>query len=286
MTNNITTTNEKTTMTAAEILEALNNEKNTDNVPKLAAALDEAVKADNAKIVHGAVMDFVRAAEQDKSVFFRSFITNPYVTIQRVKMNKETGKRELSDGKRQISFSEIEKEYGKNHDGESLAQAKRYIGMIARFTHNLHANLCGALSEDAGDAGIVKVETYNGVDVNIKEYDFTGNSITKLHEQLNAIVSTILPQDMELKMVKADVRAIMAAHQTEKFMEFTTAAEKKVMNQIFGAMRVRMTGKAYSVTSKALCHKKKNKRSEKQEEKTSRIPDRPGSKEMLSKKAG
>ena len=268
------------TMSISEMLEALNAETNVAAADKLFSALNETIKAENKEIIESAVESFVKSAETDPADFFRAFIADPFVNIKRVKKDNKSGEYSVVDAVRQVSFAEVETAYGKAHKGQTLAQSKRYVGMIARFTHNLHASLCGALSEEGQK---VTVRKFNGQKA--EEYDFTGTSIGKLQAQLNAIVSTILPDGMTIQMVKADVRAIMAAHQTEKFMEFTTAAEKKVMNQIFGAMRIRMAGKAYTVNSKALCHKaKESNQTPAQEEKTSKIPERPEAEQILSHK--
>ena len=267
-----------TTMSIDEMIEALNAESNVAAADKLLATLNEAVKAENKAIIAAAVESFVKSAEASPADFFRAFIADPFVNVKRVKKDSKSGEYSVVDAVRQVSFAEVETAYGKAHKGQTLAQSKRYVGMIARFTHNLHANLCGALSEEGSK---VTVSKYNGQTV--EEHDFNGTSIGKLQTQLNAIVSTILPEGMTLQMVKADVRAIMAAHQTEKFMEFTTAAEKKVLNQIFGAMRIRMAGKAYTVNSKALCHKaKESNQTPAQEERTSKIPERAEAEQTLS----
>lgn len=267
-----------TSMSISELVEALNAENNVAAADKFLAALNEGIKAENKATIASAVESFVKSAEASPVDFFRSFIADPFVKVKRVKKDNKSGEYSLVDAVRQISFAEVENAYGNAHKGQTLAQSKRYVGMIAHFTHNLHANLCGALSEEGQK---VTVKKFNGQQV--EEYDFTGTSIGKLQTQLNAIVSTILPEGMTIQMVKADVRAIMAAHQTEKFMEFTTAAEKKVLNQIFGAMRIRMAGNAYVVNSKAACHKaKESNQTPAQEERTSKIPERAEAEQTLS----
>lgn len=267
-----------TTMSINEMIEALNAETDVATHDKLLATLNEVVKAENKATIASAVESFVKSAEVAPTDFFRAFIADPFVNVKRVKKDNKSGEYSVVDTVRQISFSEVESAYGNAHKGQTLAQSKRYVGMIARFTHNLHANLCGELSEEGAK---VTVRKYNGQAV--EEHDFNGTSIGKLQSQLNSIVSTILPEGMTIKMVKADVRALMRAHQTEKFMEFTTAAEKKVMNQIFGAMRTRMAGKAYVVHSKALCHKaKESNQTPTQEERTSKIPERAEAEQTLS----
>ena len=284
--NNIIINLNGTEQTINTALEALNAEKDVGAAHVLLTALEEAVKVWNQETVKAAVDAFVHEAEQDRTTFFRDFIQDPFVEVARVKQSKDDGTYSVVPAMKQVSFSDVEKAWGKLHDG-TLAQSKRYVGMIARFTHNMHTNLCAALSEEGPK---VKVQKFRGDAVEVAEYDFNGNSVGKLQGQLQAIVETILPEGMELKMVKADVRALLAAHQTEKMMEFTTAAEKKVINQIFGSMRVRMSGEAYVVKSKARCHKvpreEISERTPAQEEKTSKIPDRAEAAATLGKKSG
>ena len=275
-------------MSIEEKLELLNAEKNREAAGKLIASISEDLKAENKETIKTAVETFAHEAARDLSNFFATFLSDPYVTVRRLKESKEDGTFSIVDGIRQVSFAEVDSVYGKENHGMTIAQSKRYVGMIARFTHNLYLNLCGDLSVKTPDGkGKVTVHKYNGQD---DVYDFSGYSINKLQEQLNTIVQTIMPEGERIPMVKADVRYLLAVNQKEKNgtrdVTLVTSNEKTIMNRIFKAMGIRKANHAYNVESKAACHKvKESNQTPAQEEQTSKIPERPEAEATLSKKS-
>lgn len=196
---------------------------------------------------------------------FIEYINNPFVKLVRVKENAKTKEHELTASKKQIPFSRLEAAYQAEGcpvlaDGKidsdlskTLAQSKRYHAMLAYFVDNLTRNIAGDLSENTKKVSVPKLTAGN--DAERKEYDFSGNSINALETQLNAIVATILPENMTVKMMRTDVKALKQAATTEKFMQFSMSNEGRILNKIFSAIEIRMNNKAYTLTSKAKAHK-------------------------------
>lgn len=281
------------------ILDALNAEKDVSNANQYMNALREAVKQENNAALRRAVSDFASSAAADLDGFWKMFLGNPYVTIQAVKQDKE-GKWILADRRRSVLFSDIDKVYGEQNDGRTIARAVRYVGMISRFAYNLYANTGAEYSDGVNSGGKVTVKTYAAGQLKTEEYNFTGSSISKLQEQLNAIVKTILPETITVNMVKADVRYILDKVRRVGDGSVTVKDKDKfVMGAIFEAVRIRYAGKAYTVISQAAqaaarkaandANKKAQKtanefNSEKVEAEISKVPFRAGEKEILTGK--
>ena len=264
-------------MTIEERLDALNNTSSKDLAYKIQTGLESDLKAENEENVKLAVETFAHEAARDVDNFFACFIKAPYAPVRKLKQDKDSGEWSIVPAQKRISFTQVDHKYGEENKGQTIANTKYYVGMIARFTNNLYRAKAGELSEGVGkEQAIVRVQ-YNGTDEQ-KEYDFSGCSIGKLAEQLDAIVKTIMPEGKEIKTVRADVRYIMTAFATAKEGKVKTMNEQRVTLAIFDALRVRMESKAYVIESSAKCHKSKvSDRKPSDEEKSSRIPDRPES---------
>lgn len=293
-----------TTKTAAQLVSDLNAVHSTmtaAQVEKAVTAIKEAVKAENAAAVD------IRAAQlvkmDDRAQMFVAYINDPTVPIVKLAQSKTTGEYKLTHGKRNIPFAKLEATYqrinGTKHaDGtvdpdksKTLTQSKRYAAMLSYFADNMTRLIAGDLSENGSKKVSVPSLTAGTADQR-KEYDFTGSSINALESQLNAIVSTILPADMVVKMKRVDVRALKQAATKEKLLDFTMKNETDLLAHIFAAVKVRMNDDIYKLSSNAKAHKEKKvktktaneKQSAKTEEKMSRVPERPEAAKTLSKK--
>ena len=280
------------TMTIEEKLAALNKaveEKASDEIiSDLVVSINNALKERNKDNVAERIGALAAMARDNRAIFWATFLENPYATVQRLSSNKDTNGYVLNDGRRRIRFEQVDTAYGDRYDGETIARSKRYVGMIARFTHNLYRAECKELSE--GGAAVVHVNFNGKAEAKTAEYDFSGYSNGALQSQLDAIANVILPDNMGIHLVKADVRYVRTAFAQVKEGKVKTMDEKTVSNLIFDAIAVRAEGKTYIVESRAKCHKdgnktKKSERTEKQEEIMSKVPDRPEAAATLSKRA-
>lgn len=203
--------------------------------------------------------------EPDRVALFTDFIQNPTYASVRLAQDKETGEYALKYGSKVLSFDKLEKAYqrrmGQTHaDGSvdpdtkaTLTRDKKYYAMLTYFVDNMGRNIAGDLSEQAGK---VVAPAYVKADPEKRQaLDFSGDSITALEKQLNYLVSTILPEGMEVKMKRADVRALKQAATKEHMLKFKLQHEAFFMGRIFAAIKTRMNCEAYTLESNAKIHK-------------------------------
>lgn len=272
-------------LTSAQILELLNAEPDLNKHAPMKKAMDEVLKDENKALVKSAVETFVNQYSREESAFWTAFINAPFATVYKLSENEEAedGERySLTSSKRRILFSQVDKVYAEKHNGQTMAQAKHYPRLIARFTDNLYRHECGNLSDGAGEKSAVIRVAYNGNKSEDKtaEVDFGKCSKGEMKKQLQAIVDAILPAEQSVPMVSADLNFVIRAYAKANCDtgKITGGAEKAVERIVFTAVRMRKNGEAYEVESKAKCHAtekpKKSERTEKQEEVMSKVGDR------------
>ena len=267
-----------TSMTITELLEAINAEPNAAEKDAMVQTLREKVKADNDEHVKIAVEAFAHAAAADLTTFFDCFLTDASVSVKKVSQDAKTMEWKVTDARKTIAFAEVEKVFRQENHNQPLARSMHYVGLTARFLHNLYVFTCTTLSEDSQKVAMAK---YNGPA--ITEADFAKASKTQLQKQLQAIVDEVLPEGYVLKMNRVDVNALILAFTRNKELNFKTVNEAALLRNIFAAMRTRKAGRAYSVESKAACHKaKESNQTPAQEERTSKIPERAEAEQTLS----
>lgn len=238
--------------TSAELLEELNAIRTTATASEVSAKIamiNEKLKEESEANKNARIAELL---EMEKVKLFIEFINNPCYESMKLKTDRDSGEFTIINRSRQIRFRQLDMAYAEKTKEKTLTNSLRYYGMVSLFTHNLGKNIAGELSEGVKK---VTVSTYNGKPEN--EFDFSGNSITALEKQLNAIAETILPAEICPKMLKADVKAIKAACVKEKMLNFTLQNENAIINKIFNAFEIRMNDKAYTLNSKAECHKVK-----------------------------
>lgn len=268
----------KTTMTISELVEAIKAENDSSKRDALVQSLRESVKAENDETIKVTVEAFAHSAAQNVTAFFDAFLADATVGVKKVVQDAKTMEWKVTDARKTIAFTEVEKVYRQENSNKSLARSMHYVGLTARFLHNLYVFICSSLSEESKKVAMAK---YNGPE--ITEADFAKVSKTQLHKQLQAIVDEILPEGYSLKMNRADVNALILAFTRNKELNFKTVNEAVLLRNIFAAMRTRKAGNSYSVESKAACHKaKESNQTPAQEEKTSKIPDRAEAEQTLS----
>lgn len=247
-----------TVYSASELLEMLNDAETTAQANTLKKALAECLKEQNKEAKKIALQTFANTAERDEDLFWECFIEKPYAPTQKLTQNDETSEWEIKDGQTRLTFEEIDRTYGATRDGKTIARSKRYVGMIARFAHNLYLNTCDGLGEEADkDAKPIRVKFRGDDATTIEEFDFSGHSTANLQTQFNAILKTIMPEGGAFLMRKADVRYIREGFTNAKEGKVVTARESTVSKLIWDAVKVRKSGKAYEVNSKAKCHSDK-----------------------------
>lgn len=287
---NNTTTIDLSAMTPDAIVQMLNEEQDLNKHAPLLKALDENLKAENKETLTAAIKTFADCAHADPDKFWTEFVQSSFATLRKLSVDENAEERyNLKPVQRRILFTQIDKAYAENFNGETIANAKNYVRMIARLTDNLHRAECANLSEETGkDCAVIRATYHGEGGEEMKEVDFSGTSVNKLTAQIQAIVDTIMPKGQSVRIVKADTRYIQDVFTSGKEGTIRTGNEKAVEAAIWVAVRKRKNGEAYEVRSMAKCHKepkaKKSERTEKQEEVMSKVPERPEAAATLSKK--
>lgn len=298
-TNTNTTTMPKTTeettvdlyadMTAAEVVAILNDTEDKNLHAPILTAIDEKIKTENKASLTAAIKSFVKTANEDKTLFWDEFIRNPYAPAVKLSMNKETGEYSLEPTTKYILFSKVDSVYQDEFNGESIANAKNYLRMIARITDNLYRATCSDLSAGVDRSlAVVRVKATIDGETTMREVDFTKTSNGGICEQMQAFVDTVMPDGQRVLLRNADVNYVRLSIANGKNGNVVTGKEGAVERLMFDAIAKRYTNSAYTVESKAACHKEpkqKNERTEKQEEVMSKVPERPEAAATLSKNA-
>lgn len=272
-------------LTSEQIVELLNAESDLNKHAPMKKALDEVLKAENKMRVNQTVEDFANQYTREESLFWEAFINAPFADVLKLdeREEPEDGERyALSVKKRRILFTQVDKVYAEKHNGQTMAQAKHYPRLIARFTDNLYRRECDKLSKETGEKSAVIRVAYNGnkSEDKIAEVDFGKTSKTEMKKQLQAVVDAIMPSEQSVPMITADLNFVIRAFAKADLDsgKVKTGKETVVERIIFTAIRKRKNGEAYEVESNAKCHAqekpKKSERTEKQEEVMSKVPDR------------
>ena len=257
----MTKTNEiKTTATLISELNAIRTTAKATEINKKIAEINEQLKADSVASRDARISDLLA---MERNPFFVEFINNPLYTAFKLGIDKESEDYTIVERPRQIGFKQLDDAYAKlGKDTKTLANSMRYYGMISLFVHNLARNIAGDLSVE--NHKVTVPEFYGEKEC---EFDFSGCSMVALESQLNAIINAILPQEIAPKMLKADVKAIRLACVQDKMLKFTIQNEARIINKIFNAIEIRMNEKAYTLESRAHCHKAKAEKKAKKENK-------------------
>lgn len=260
--------------TLEQAVDLLNQSRGDAIEGTVIAALMEGIKVENQERVKAAVADFAELAHEDREKFWDQYIQSPFAEIVKLKEDRANSQYELVTAQRRIFFEAVDHAYWDAHK-DTIAGDRHYEWMVQRFTHNLHKGVCERLSEDAKKVITVQGHFKDSPDVKV---DFSGTSINKLREQLQAIVNAILPEGRRPRVAKADVRYIQECFSSGKNRRTKTGSERDVLALVFDAVYVRTNDVAYEVRSMAKCHRTPrseiSERSDAQEEKASRIPDR------------
>lgn len=275
---------------ASELVAVLNKADDKETVKALRDLVEEKVKAENKALVKAGVKAFAMSANDNLTAFWNSFIRNPYVPAIKLTENDETGEFSIEPTTKYVLFSKVDAVYQDEFNGESIANAKNYLRMIARITDNLYRATCSDLSNGVDrNLAVVRVKAVIDGETTMREIDFTKTSNSGICEQMQAFVDTVMPDGQRVLLRNADVTYVRLSIANGKNGKVVTGKEGAVERLMFDAIAKRYTQTAYEVESKAACHKskddnKKSERTEKQEEATSKIPERPEATATLSKK--
>lgn len=274
---------------ASELVAVLNKAEDKETIKALRELVEEKVKAENKTLVKAGIKAFAMSANDNLTAFWDSFIRNPYVPAIKLTEDDETGEFSIEPTTKYVLFSKVDAVYQDEFNGESIANAKNYLRMIARITDNLYRATCSDLSNGVDrNLAVVRVKAVIDGESTMREIDFTKTSNGGICEQMQAFVDTIMPDGQRVLIRNADVNYVRMTVANGKNGKVVTGKEGAVERLIFDAIAKRYTQTAYEVESKAACHKSKDDRrsdrTEKQEEAMSKVPERPEAAATLSKK--
>ena len=277
--------------TAAEVLNILNGTDDRNLHKPIIEIIEKKLQEENKKTVKAGLENFANMAKDNSDQFWTTFINEPFVPARKFTENKD-GTYALEPVKRKVNFSQIDKVYGDLNDGKTIAESKNYVRMLDHITNNLYRQTCADLSTEAGEkCAVVRVAANIEGEKTMREVDFSKASKSALKTQIQAFLDTTMPDNVRPLVCSADVNYILKAFETAKDGIVKTAKEKRTETIIWEAVKIRANKRAYTVESQADCHKdpnakkevKKSEFTESQEEKTSKIPERPEAVATLSK---
>lgn len=245
MTTNTNIENLKETLkTEVNALNALYKEGTAiDELIAQRAKVDTLVESINTETVNARI-DALLAMELKP--MFIDFINNQTITRIKVTENKERTEFIIGDSVTKISFLQLEEK------SENPLCKGVYFKLMVIFMHNLYKSTA---TEANFNTSFSLNDEYAQL---VKKYDFGKTSMVELEKQLNAILEKLLPEGLEIKAIKADVKYLLRAiGNTNDSGKTIIIQEKTFVKYLFAALDHRMNKKAYEVESKMTAHKSK-----------------------------
>ena len=198
----------------------------------------------------------------DRVMFMRLFLNERAYTGYRIAQNQKTGALSLKETDRAIT-EKVMRTFLNKKDENSVAPATTYeIAANATFWKHLpmfYDNVLRYMAENVGT--IAPKMNEDAMKQYSKEYREkegypVATSLTKLSEQLNALVKEFLPEGLEIPMNSFDVKALaVSLNNRVKRMKFDLSNSDILLDNILFALEIRMNGKRYEITSRDKNHK-------------------------------
>ena len=192
----------------------------------------------------------------DRVTFMRLFLNERTYTGYRIAQNPKSGELSLKEADRAITEKTMRTFLNKK-DENSVAPTTTYeIAVNATFWKHLpmfYDNMLRFFAENVGTLAPKMNE--DAMKQYSKEYrEKEGypvpTSLTKLAEQLNALVKEFLPEGLEIKLNSFDVKALSIALSKAKRMKFDMSNSDVLLDNILFVLEMRMNGRKYEITSR------------------------------------
>lgn len=193
----------------------------------------------------------------DRVTFMRLFLNERAYTGYRIAQNQKTGALSLKEADRAIT-EKVMRTFLNKKDENSVAPATTYeIAANATFWKHLpmfYDNVLRYMAENVGTVAPKMNE--DAMKQYSKEYREkegypVATSLTKLSEQLNALVKEFLPEGLEIPMNSFDVKALaVSLNNRVKRMKFDLSNSDVMLDNLLFSMEIRMNGKKYEITSR------------------------------------
>lgn len=192
----------------------------------------------------------------DRVTFMRLFLNERAYTGYRIAQNQKTGALSLKEADRAIT-EKVMRTFLNKKDENSVAPTATYEiaanpvfwkhlpmfydNMLRFFAENV-GTLAPKMNEDAMKQYSKEYREKEGYPV--------PTSLTKLAEQLNALVKEFLPEGLEIKLNSFDVKALSIALSKAKRMKFDMSNSDVLLDNILFVLEMRMNGRKYEITSR------------------------------------
>jgi DNA-binding FrmR family transcriptional regulator len=223
----------------------IEQKKPYDEISAKIASIDELLKEANAEIIDNRINDLLSMPTLD---MFNDLIDNRSIIIKRLTQDAEN-RYELSDSCKQLSFVQIVKK------AETPICSSVYMDLVSFFMDNLYRAKKDEMTVKglSGVAPCLKIECAKNRKDNHPV--FKDHTFTAMEKQLNLVLDAILPEGMNIKAVKADVKYLMEAVSNTKKGKTVIIREDTFVNEIFTMLYHRKNKIAYEFQSKMNAHK-------------------------------
>ena len=191
----------------------------------------------------------------DRATFMKLFLNERTYTGYRVAQNPKSGELSLKEADRAITEKTMRTFLNRKDDSVAPTATYEiaanpvfwkhlpmfYDNMLRFFAENV-GTLAPKMNEDAMKQYSKEYREKEGYPV--------ATSLTKLAEQLNALVKEFLPEGLEIKLNSFDVKALSISLSKAKRMKFDLSNSDVLLDNILFALEIRMNGKKYEITSR------------------------------------
>lgn len=213
----------------------------------LSKEAEDIIRELNSILINEAVEELLQMFKDDKAKAFEHYINNRYIMVKRLEQESKTGLYGLVNKQHQLSFLKLSKE-SKN----TIASNKMWYERVQVFMYNLTNLICADLS-DGVSAGLKttapKINT--SLKSELTKKGASAYTISALEEELRRVCESILPKEMDIKMIKADVKYLKGACQSSKGGSVKIVSEGKFINELFTSLYFRSNSLKYEVKTNA-----------------------------------
>lgn len=201
----------------------------------------------------------------DRVTFMKLFLNERMYTGYRIAQNPKSGELSLKEADRAITEKTMRTFLNKKDENSVAPTATYEIAANATFWKHLpmfYDNMLRFFAENVGTLAPKMNE--DAMKQYSKEYREkegypVATSLTKLAEQLNALVKEFLPEGLEIKLNSFDVKALASSlNNKTKRMKFDLSNSDVLLDNILFALEIRMNGKKYEITSRDKNYKVKD----------------------------
>lgn len=223
----------------------IGNKAPVDSFNDQLANVETALKNYNESLISTRYSDLLA---MDKVMMFNDFIDNRFIELQKLVKDEKSNTYDLIATQKQLSFVELEKT-SKKEICKGI-----YEKLTSLFMDNLYQNI-------KEDLTVKCIEVKASPSLNAEysklrdEYSFTNTSVVAMEKQLNTILTFLLPEELEIKAVKADVKYLQYALTKVKGGTLSIMQEKTFINEMFSMLYFRKNNIAYQFQTKMTAHK-------------------------------